>query len=183
MNVHRVLRPALKLVTVSLVTAVGTLGALSGSGTATAGHAPVTTPYSAAKIDKVAVRVSPAFASDTYESRVQYWINVQRKHHGLRALRLASCTDKVAENWSSYLASTDGFYHQSMTKLLNECNAYYAGETLGRGTIKPYTLVNMWMHSTEHRHVLLSSHPTRIGIGATPNSRGEWVTCANFMRF
>jgi hypothetical protein len=30
--------------------------------------------------------------------------------------------------------------------------------------------------------VLLSGKPRRIGVGATPNGRGEWVVTANFMR-
>jgi uncharacterized protein YkwD len=182
MNAHRVLRPALKLVTATVVTVVTAAGVLTTT-TPTAGHAPARAPYVAPKIDRVAVRVSPAFASNTYESRVQHWVNVQRQNHGLRPLKLSTCTDNVAESWSSYLASTDSFYHQSMTKLMNKCNAYYAGETLGRGSIKPQILVRMWMHSPPHRHVLMSHSPTRIGIGSTPNARGEWVTCANFMRF
>jgi uncharacterized protein YkwD len=70
-----------------------------------------------------------------------------------------------------------------MTHLLNKCDAYYAGETLGRGAITPKTLVSMWMHSPPHRAVLMSKSPRRIGIGATPNARGEWVVAANFMRF
>ena len=41
----------------------------------------------------------------------------------------------------------------------------------------------MWMHSPPHRAVLMSKSPRRIGIGATPNARGEWVVAANFMRF
>ena len=68
-------------------------------------------------------------------------------------------------------------------RLLNKCDAYYAGETLGRGAITPQTLVSMWMHSPPHRAVLMSRSPRRIGIGATPNARGEWVVAANFMRF
>src|SRR5262245_35210680 len=116
MNVHRVLRPALKIVTATVVTAVTTLGVVSSTGTTTAGHA----PRVATKVDHVAVRVSPAVASGTYEERVQHWVNVQRKQHDRRPLKLATCTDRVAERWSSYLASSDSFYHQSMQKLLNK---------------------------------------------------------------
>jgi uncharacterized protein YkwD len=69
-----------------------------------------------------------------------------------------------------------------MTKLLYQCNAYYAGETLGKGAITPRTLVTMWMHSAPHRAVLMSRSPNRIGIGATPSASGEWVVAANFMK-
>lgn len=182
MILHRVLRPALKVLTTTVVTTVAVAGVITSSGTTTA-DAPVRPTYVAPKIEQIAVRVSPAFSSAEYEHNVQTWINRARAAHGLRALHLATCTDRVAEGWSSHLASTNEFYHQSMTKLLYKCNAYYAAETLGRGAIRPYTLVQMWMHSAPHRHVLMSSSPRRIGIGATPNARGEWVVAANFMRF
>ena len=178
MNLTRVLRPALKILTTTLVTVVTVAGVTSGPSTSTAA------PAKASSVKLVAGQsVSPAYSDAYYEQGVQYWVNVQRKRHGLRALKFASCTDAVAERWSSTLARSGGFYHQSMTTLLNRCHAYYAGETLGRGAITPKTLVTMWMHSAPHRHVLMSKSPTRIGIGATPNARGEWVVAANFMRF
>ncbi len=129
------------------------------------------------------VRLSPAMAKSSYESRVLYWINLRRAQHRLPTLRLASCADQVAEKWGDYLATTDQFFHQSMTAILYKCNAYYAGETLGRGAISPKRLVYLWMHSPEHRHILLSPHPRRIGIGAYPDRYGEWVVAADFLRF
>ena len=178
MNLNSVLRPALKILTTTLVTVVTVAGVTSGPSTSTAAPAKASSVKLAA-----AQSVFPAYSSAYYEQGVQYWVNVQRKRHGLRPLKFASCTDAVAERWSSTLASSGGFYHQSMTSLLNRCHAYYAGETLGRGAITPKSLVTMWMHSAPHRHVLMSKSPTRIGIGATPNARGEWVVAANFMRF
>ena len=124
-----------------------------------------------------------AAASDTYESQVQQLINVRRAAHGLPRLKFASCPDGTAEVWSRHLASTDEFYHQSMTGLLDKCNAMYAGETLGRGTMSPRTLVQMWMDSPPHRAVLLSSKSRRIGIGATYDAYGRWVVAANFVRY
>jgi uncharacterized protein YkwD len=178
MNLNRVLRPALKILTTTLVTVVTVAGVTSGPSTSTAA------PAKASSVKLVANRtVFPAYSDTYYEQGVQYWVNAQRKRHGLKPLKFASCTDAVAESWSSALASSNTFYHQSMNKLLTRCHAYYAGETLGRGAITPKTLVTMWMHSPPHRHVLMSKSPTRIGIGATPNSGGEWVVAANFMRF
>jgi uncharacterized protein YkwD len=124
----------------------------------------------------------PAMAPAHYEDRVQHWVNVQRKHHGLRALRFARCTDGTAERWSSHLAEKDLFYHQSMEDLLTRCDARYAGETLARGSVAPRRLVRMWMHSDGHRRVLMSSKARRIGIGASPDTQGRWVVAANFMR-
>jgi uncharacterized protein YkwD len=124
-----------------------------------------------------------AAAADEYEVRVQRQVNRVRRNHELPRLRLASCTDRVAERWSDHLALTSGFYHQSMTDLLDECSATYAGETLGRGTMTPRGLVRLWMNSPPHRAVLLSPKPRRIGVGATADVTGRWVVAANFMRF
>jgi uncharacterized protein YkwD len=132
---------------------------------------------------QAAAAAYPAMSTSSYEKDVQRWINVQRGKHGLRHLRLASCTDRVAERWVSYLAAHDAFYHQSMSAILKECNARYAGETLGRGAISPRRLVRMWMNSPSHRDILLSKHPRRVGIGAYPDVYGQWVVAADFMRF
>ncbi len=131
----------------------------------------------------VAQSAYPAIGRASYEKRVLDRVNKVRHQHDLRKLTVARCTDRFATRWSAHLAAADSFRHQSMTRLLNRCHAQYAGETLGRGTITPRTLVKMWMASPPHRHIILSHSPRRIGIGATPNSRGEWVVTANFMRF
>lgn len=132
---------------------------------------------------QAAVAAYPAMSTTSYENDVQRWINVQRDKHGLRHLRVATCTDRVAERWGSYLAANDAFYHQSMDRLIEVCNARYAGETLGRGAISPRRLVRMWMNSPSHRKILLSKHPRRVGIGAYPDAYGQWVVAADFMRF
>jgi uncharacterized protein YkwD len=129
------------------------------------------------------VTESSVIAPNTYETGVQYWINRVRSQHGLSKLRIASCTDDVAEHWSAHLAKTGGFYHQSMTDVLDRCDAQYAGETLGRGGMTPRHLVQLWMESPAHRAVLLSGKSRRIGVGAELDALGRWVVAANFMRF
>ena len=176
MNIDRALRLARKTLTTALVTLVTAAGVTAAAPSTATAATPAVSLVSSASL-------FPAYSDTYYEQGVQYWVNRVRKAHGLRPLSLATCTDSVAESWSTYLATTNSFYHQSMTKLLTKCHAYYAGETLGRGAIKPRTLVTMWMHSAPHRAVLMSRSPTRIGIGATPNASGEWVVAANFMKF
>ena len=119
----------------------------------------------------------------TYEKRVQHWVNEMRDRRDLPALRVARCTDRVAERWGRKLARTGQFYHQSMDTVLNRCDARYAGETLGRGAMTPRHLVRLWMESDPHRVVLLSRNARRIGVGAVYDEHGRWVTAANFMRF
>jgi uncharacterized protein YkwD len=179
MNFAAVLRPAQRVLAAAAVTAVTAVGVTAGPSTTTTASDAVASPA----IELSAVAARPAYSTSTYESQVKYYVNVERRKRGLPALRWASCTDAAAERWASYLASHNAFYHQSMTSLLRRCNARYAGETLAKGNITPRTLVTMWMNSPAHRHVMLSTSPRRIGIGAVPNSHGQWVVAANYMRF
>ena len=184
MKISSVLRSAQRVLTAVLVTAVATacqVSAPTSASTALARGADAAA-VTAAPLALVNSAVFPAFSRSHYEQRVLKLINRTRQRHHLRRVSLASCADKVANRWSAYLAATDAFRHQSMPGLLRRCNARYVGEVLGRGTIRPATLVDMWMHSPPHRHVLLSPKPRRIGIGTAPNRRGEWVVTANFMR-
>ena len=134
------LRPALRALVSGLAVAI-----------ATAGLSTIAAPANAVEASTVM-----AMSSSTYEAKVQYYVNVKRAKHGLGKLQLQSCTDGTAERWAKHLADTDSFYHQDMGNILSTCNAFYAGETLGRGAITPKTLVNMWMHSAPHRQVLMS---------------------------
>jgi uncharacterized protein YkwD len=178
MNPACTLRPLRRVLAAAAVGVVALAGVTAGSAATTTSAGDAHHAFTLA-----AVSARPAYATSTYESQVQYYVNVERKRHGLAPLSWASCTDGAAERWSSYLAAHDAFYHQSMTALLKRCNARYAGETLAKGNITPRTLVTLWMNSPIHRHVMLSSSPRRIGIGAVPDSHGEWVVAANYMRF
>jgi uncharacterized protein YkwD len=179
MNPARTLRPVRRVLAAAAVAVVAAAGLTAGPTATTSTSAGDAHPA----FTLAAVSARPAYSTSTYESQVQYYVNVERKRHGLAPLSWASCTDSAAERWSAYLAAHDAFYHQSMTALLKRCNATYAGETLAKGNITPRTLVTMWMNSPVHRHVMLSSYPRRIGIGAVPDSHGEWVVAANYMRF
>jgi uncharacterized protein YkwD len=157
--------------------AAGTLVAALAAVLATAGLAIVTT--APANADG---RVT-SLSSETYELKVQQRINERRAQHGLRKLSLEPCTDGTAERWAQKLAETNAFYHQSMGDIIDRCDAFYAGETLGKGAISPNRLVRLWMQSPPHRKVLLSKRAKRIGVGAYADSTGAWVTAANFTRF
>ena len=189
MNLDTVLRPARRVLAAAAVTAFVAVGIAAGPATTTATNAsspatsPASSPATSPDIELSAVAVRPAYDTQTYENQVKRYVNDERRKRGLPALSWATCTDTVAEHWASYLASHDAFYHQSMTALLRRCNARYAGETLAKGHITPRTLVSLWMNSPVHKHVMLSSSPHRIGIGAVPDSHGEWVVAANYMTF
>jgi uncharacterized protein YkwD len=179
MNLDAVLRPVRRVLAAAAVTVFAAVGVAATPASTTASSSPVTSQ--AVELSAVAVR--PAYDTQTYENEVKLYVNNERRKRGLRALSWATCTDTVAERWASYLASHDAFYHQSMTALLRRCHARYAGETLAKGNISPRTLVGLWMNSPAHRHVMLSASPRRIGIGAVPDSHGQWVVAANYMSF
>ena len=173
----RARRPGRRMICGPLAAVLMTaLTALGGTASVAGGIAPASAAVSA-------YQGSPAMARSSYERQVQYWINRKRHRYGLHRLRYASCTDRVAERWGKHLALDDVFKHQSMMRILYKCNAYYAGETLGRGAITPRRLVYLWMHSPEHRAVLLSPHAHRIGIGSYPDRYGRWVTAVDYMQF
>lgn len=134
-----------------------------------------------ASIELVAASGSPSMSARSYESQVIQRINAVRAGRDLRRLTSASCPDRAANRWSSRMASTGEFRHQSMRRLRASCDASYAGETLGRGRVSPRTLVSLWMRSTSHRRILLSSS-RRIGVGARTNARGEWLVTADLIR-
>ena len=173
-----VLRPQSTGGPLARATAALTASALGLGLAATVSVAPASAVQSQA-----AVVTTTAVAPDTYEKRVQRMVNRRRAQHDLRRLRVASCAKEVAQEWSTYLARNDLFVHRSMTEVLDRCDASYAGETLGRGTMSPRKLVRMWMNSPGHRAVLLSRKSRRIGVGATPDASGRWVVAANFIRF
>jgi uncharacterized protein YkwD len=124
-----------------------------------------------------------ALAPEIYEARVQRMVNRRRANHGLPRLRMSACADRSAERWSRHLAARSAFYHQSMWDVLERCNARYAGETLGRGSMRPFRLVQMWMRSPGHRAVLLSGKARRIGVGMSTEASGRLVVAANFVRY
>ncbi len=138
-----------------------------------------TTPF-----NTVAQQAYPAMSTTSYERATLRAINGVRAAHHLRKLTFAAMR-QTGSRTSGALTSRDThtFHHRSMVRALHLCHARYAGETLGMGTMTPKKLVSMWMNSPPHRHILMSHNPRRIGIGATPNSNGQWVVAANFMRF
>jgi len=115
-----------------------------------------------------------------YATKVLRIVNQKRAVRDLPALRLHSCTDKLAESWGSYLATNLEFFHQDLKPFFKRCDAKYAGETLARGAVSPKEMVKLWMDSEGHRHILLSKYPNRVGLGAYLDSRGDWLVAADF---
>ncbi len=116
-------------------------------------------------------------------------INKMRRNHGLARVRAKSALRKAGKRHSKYMQRHGCFAHQCpgekdlvgrihATSYL-PCNcSWRVGETLawgekGQGT--PRKIVKAWMHSPDHRHVLLDSQLKNVGVGlvwGSPSNRG-----------
>ena len=117
-----------------------------------------------------------------YESRVLAQVNRRRTAHGRRAVhRISPCVGRLSERWAARLARTGGFYHRDQHVVLDRCHMHWAGEALARGTaMLPGQAVRAWMHSREHRAVILKRRADRAGLGVRLDTQGRVVLVLNF---
>lgn len=117
-----------------------------------------------------------------YEARVLHQVNRRRTAHGLRPVRRVDpCVDRLSDRWAAHLVSTGDFLHRDQRVILRRCHMYWAGETLARGTaMTPSGAVVAWMHSPDHRPILLKKRANRGGVGARLDSAGRIVLVLNF---
>jgi uncharacterized protein YkwD len=102
-----------------------------------------------------------------YENRVVVLINKRRKRADLKPLRyFDGCTDGFSERWARHLARTGEFVHRNQHRITRRCDLTWVGEALARGTgLAPLTTVKAWMHSAEHRAVIMKPRANRAGVG------------------
>ncbi len=165
--------------TTVLVMLLAVAGTVTSTGAATAAGRTVAAAPAPAHTKKSLDEIR-AMDPGVYAHKVLRIINEKRAARDLRAVKLNTCTDKLAESWGSYLAGNLEFYHQDLSPFFEKCGAQYAGETLARGAVSPQEMVKLWMGSEGHRHILLSKYPNRIGLGAYLDSRGDWLVAADF---
>lgn len=142
---------------------------------------PSVRPTAAADAD-AADAAEAALDLDAYETQVLREVNQRRRAHGRRPVRrVNTCVDRLSENWAGRLARTGDFVHRDQTVVLDRCHMHWAGEALARGTaMLPAGAVTAWMHSREHRAVLLKRRANRAGIGARLDGQGRVVLVLNF---
>lgn len=169
-----VVRRPVRALRTATVTSLVTLGLVVTAG-ATSAASPV--PSGAR-----ATMTRTVMSSDSYEAKVELYVNKKRAAHGLRPLRFESCTDLTAERWAERIASTGEVVHQGSGAIIDACHLSYAGETLGRGGFGPRRLLRTWMRSPLHRAVVLSPLARQIGVGSHLDGSGRWVTSASFTR-
>ena len=124
-----------------------------------------------------------ALSVDDTRRAVTCLINRRRAHHGMRRLHGSVSLATAAQEHSDAMASMNFFSHDGDdgTPVSRAQAAGYTagasnwglGENLEWGSGKaasPRSIVNGWMHSAEHRTVMLSRRFRQVGIGVTQGS-------------
>jgi uncharacterized protein YkwD len=119
-----------------------------------------------------------------YEKRLATTINVTRKRHGLRTLRLVPGLMRSASKHSLQMAVKGYFAHSSPNgaSFFTRVQKFYggkisAGENLlwAAPRMSPRQVVRHWLASPEHRAVLLSRSWRVFGVGVVRSTHGAGV--------
>jgi uncharacterized protein YkwD len=105
-----------------------------------------------------------------------------RRSHGVHGIAVRPCHEGYAERWAGHLARTSEFQHQDLGAYMTGCKLTKAGEILALGSVTPVQMVKMWMHSPEHRAILLDRSFGLSGIAARRHADGTWIGCIDFGR-
>lgn len=135
----------------------------------------LTAPSAEAYTPSIATRAA-------YQARVIRQINVVRASYHRGGLTFSYCPARFATNWSSYIARTGAWRHQSMYTILRTCKARVAAENLARGNVSADRVVAAWMASPGHRANILDGRLTRVAVSAV-YGRGGWNVTADFVRY
>ena len=122
---------------------------------------------------------------DRFAERVVTLVNQRRERHHLRRVRLNACVRGFAEGWAGNLVRRNAFEHSNLNRLIDRCDTPYASENIAKvpPDISPRALVRLWMRSPDHRHNILSRHPTATGVGIRWDADEDaWVAVQNFAR-
>ena len=124
---------------------------------------------------------------DARERAIVRAINRQRAKHGLARVRSSRRLARAADFHSWEMLDADYFAHESRDggsfdrRIRRYARHRSLGETLamlgGCGSGSARRVVRMWMNSSGHRAVLLSSSYRRIGIGKRAGSLGGNRAC------
>jgi uncharacterized protein YkwD len=143
----------------------------------------LSTAFSGATSGLFASRVTASgYTRSVYEARLHVWANRVRAAHGIRPIAVRPCHDGYAERWTGYLVRNGEFRHQDLGAYMSRCKLSKAGEILAMGSVTPNQMVRMWMHSPDHRRILLDRSYGLSGIAARRDANGNWIGCIDFGR-
>jgi uncharacterized protein YkwD len=168
----------------AIVTAAAVVLPLQGAAVAasTAPKAGSVSVASATAVKTATPAKAGGLSQATYESRLKTWINRVRHHRGIRPIAVRPCHDGFAERWTTYLTNNNQFRHQDLGRYMTRCKLSKAGEILALGRVTPQKMVTMWMHSPDHRRIMLDRSFGLSGIAAKRDANGNWVGCVDFGR-
>lgn len=114
--------------------------------------------------------------------------NEQRKKKKLGEVNPNSILMSLARSYAKQLAEKNVLTHelngQDLSKRIKKSGYVFrfVGENLAVGSYTPTEVVKAWMGSKPHRHNLLNSDFTEIGIGIYKNKNGQIFYCQIFGR-
>lgn len=117
-------------------------------------------------------RTQASFRSNT-ERVVLKLLNQIRREHKLPQFRFSAALRSAAREHSADMLSRHYFEHNSPNetfdhRIRRHLDSSLVGENIAWGTGRyatPAGLVNLWMHSPTHRHIILMRSLHRIGLG------------------
>jgi uncharacterized protein YkwD len=135
-----------------------------------------------------AMAVAGSARLDNRERAIVRGINAQRAHYGLARVSVSKPLSRAADYHSWEMLDANYFAHESRNggsfdaRISRFTHKRALGETLamlggkcGRGSARK--IVNMWMNSTGHRAILLSSSYRRVGLAKRTGSLGGTHAC------
>jgi uncharacterized protein YkwD len=118
---------------------------------------------------------------DAISQQVLVDLNGARTSNGLPPLAANGQLTCLAQGWSSYLASVNGFFHRDLGAVLRS-PAYAGYHTLGENILEgPWymsaaDLNTTWWNSPVHRANMLSPAFSSVGIGVAYANGQVWAT-------
>ena len=141
-------------------------------------------PSAEAKLWKPTVNssIDPLTAMNEFEDRVLIKINKVRARHHLPAVKyFQTCVDGMSEDWDQHIVDTGNLVHRDQMTVINKCNFTWTGECLIRGTgLTPKMSVSLWMHSKDHRAIIMKQRANRAGVAFRVDNQGRLVGVLNF---
>lgn len=161
------MRP-LRLLTMSTLAALSLLAGLLATGAPAAQAA-------------VPAAAAPVLTPQAYAARVAVLVNQQRAKAKLRPLKVSACATKFAGAWSTRMAKTGAFNHQSLRPIMTGCKARGAGENIAYGSVTPEQMMAMWMKSPGHKANILRPSYTHLGVGMARSGASRWYGTQDFL--
>jgi len=132
----------------------------------------------------VSLAVLPAAASASGGASFLRALNSARARHHLPALHASRGLARSAAGWSAEMAATGTMSHGAFAaRISHYVRSHWVGENLAYavGGCGARMVVNMWLASSPHRHIMLSRHFRRAGVGVAHSGSVCFVT-ADFAR-